>query len=555
MTDQKTEPKTGSTTEPPTAAALLLQGLFHHQQGQMDQAMERYTEVLRVDPQNAEALYYVAVVACQGGQYQQGVDLARRALSFGPPQARLYNLIGQALDRLGQPLEAVKNYDKAIALDPNFAAAHGNRANILLKAGMPEEALKSFDRAIALNPQSAPDLINRGALLNMLGRPEAALKDFDAAIACDPNVAEVQANRASVLKDLGLIDFARGEASSPHFDEAAAAYTQAIKLNRGLNEAYLGRGLLHLMRGNWQAGFADYERRPEVGLPGYQPLPGARWDGTPREGERLVLVAEQDVGDIIQFCRFAAVLAARGYDVTLLVRKAMAPLLSTLKGVTIATDAAEVTQDKRPLRWLPLLSVPGVLGITPETLPREVPYLSAEPLRVQAWAQRLGTATFKIGIHWAADHADPTHRSPRDIALQNFAPLAALPGVELVSLQKGAPAREISQVAFRDKIRIIDADPNPDADFFLDTAAVMSGLDLVIGGDTAVVHLAGALARPVFTALPVISDWRWMLQRDDTVWYPTMRLFRQDDSRQWAPLFERMASLLRQTLAAGPTRH
>ena len=551
MANQKSDP----TTEPPTTKALLLQGLFHHQQGQIELAMERYTDVLRADPENAEALYYVAVVACQGGQYQQGVDLARRALSLGPPAARLYNLLGQALDRLGDKTEAMKNLDKAIALDPNMAVAHGNRANILADAGMPEEALKSYDRAIALNPKAAPDLVNRGALLEVLGLPEDALKDYDAAIACDPNVAEVHANRASVLKDLGLLDLGRGLQESAHFDEAATAYNRAIKLNRSLGEAYLGRGQLHLMRGNWQAGFADYEYRSEVGRPGYQPLPGPRWDGTKRDGERVVLVAEQGLGDTIQFCRFASMLAARGFDVTLLVRKAMAPLLSTLQGVTIATDAAEVTSDKRPLRWLPLLSVPGVLGITPETLPREVPYLTADPKRVQDWAQRLGNASFKIGINWAPGHADKTHISRRDIALTNFAPLAALPGVELVSLQKGAPVEEIAQVAFRDKIRIIDADMDANADFFLDTAAVMSKLDLVIGCDTSIVHLAGALARPVFTVLPVISDWRWMLQPDDTVWYPTMRLFRQDASRQWAPLFERMAATLRQTLAAGPTRH
>ena len=176
------------------------------------------------------------------------------------------------------------------------------------------------------------------------------------------------------------------------------------------------------------------------------PCPELRWNGTPQPGERVVLVAEQGLGDTIQFGRFAAVLAARGIDVTLLVRKAMAPLMSTLKGVNIVSDAAELAADKRPLRWLPLLSVPGVLGTTPETLPRDVPYLSADPARVQAWAERLGRGTFKIGINWAPGHADKTQTSRRDIPLANFAPLAALPGVELISLQKGAPAGEIAGV-------------------------------------------------------------------------------------------------------------
>ncbi len=532
--------------EPATAQQLLQQGLFHHRQGQLDLAMERYVEVLRNDPQNPDALYYVGVVACQEGQFKQGVELARRAIAVGPPQARVHNLLGQALDRLGEPLEAIKNFDRAIALDPDFAVAHGNRANILVDAGMPAEALKSFDRAIALNPNSAPDLINRGALLEELGRPEQALANYDQAIAVDPNFAAVHANRASVLKDLGLMELGRGEPGSARFDEAAAAYDRAIKLDPRLHVAYLGRGLLNLMRGNWPAGFSDYDHRLDAGASAYVTLPDPRWDGTPREGERLVLVAEQGLGDTIQFCRFAPVLAERGMDVTILVRKAMAPLLSTLQGVTIASDAAELTQDKRPLRWLPLLSAAGLLGITPENLPHEMPYLSAEPARIEAWRARLGSGGCKIGISWAPGHSDKTHASRRDIALANFADLAALPGVELVSLQKGAPADEIAKVAFRDKIKTIDADPQADADFFLDTAAVVSQLDLVISCDTSVAHLAGALGRPVFAVLPVISDWRWMLEPDTTVWYPTMRLFRQGSGRQWQPVFARIAEAVRE---------
>ena len=150
-------------SEPATSAQLLQQGLFHHRQGDLAQAMERYVEVLRNDPQNPDALYYVAVVACQEGQFRQGIELARRAIEVGPPQARLHNLLGQALYREGDRLEAIKNFDLAIALDANLAEAHGNRANILVDAGFADEALKSFDRALALNPTSATDWLNRGA--------------------------------------------------------------------------------------------------------------------------------------------------------------------------------------------------------------------------------------------------------------------------------------------------------------------------------------------------------------------------------------------------------
>lgn len=539
-------------SEPSTAAQLLQQGLFHHRQGDLAQAMERYVEVLRNDPQNADALYYVAVVACQEGKFQQGVELARRAIAHGPPHARVHNLLGQAQYRLGEQLEAIKNFDWAIALDANFADAHGNRANILVDAGLPDEALKSFDRALALNPASGPDWLNRGALLQELGRYTEALASFDKAIICGPGVAEAHVNRANALKDLGHLDAARGLPASPLFDEAAAAYSKAIALEPRLDEAYFGRGLLNLLRGDWEAGFPDYEHRSIVGEPTYISLPQPRWGGELHPGERLVLVSEQGLGDTIQFCRVAPLLAARGLEVTILTRKAMAPLLSTLPNVTIATDADALAQDPPSLRWVPLLSVPGVLGIRPDNVPAEMPYLSAEPARIKTWRARLGAGSFKIGINWSSGHSDKAHFTRRDIALAEFAPLAALPGVQLISLQKGVAAAQIGAVAFGGKIMTLDADPGADADFFLDTAAVMSQLDLVVTCDTSVAHLAGALARPVFTALPVIADWRWLIGRDDTPWYPTMRLFRQDAGRQWQPVIARIVEAVREKMTQGP---
>ncbi|HZL40473.1 MAG TPA: tetratricopeptide repeat-containing glycosyltransferase family protein [Pseudolabrys sp.] len=535
-------------TDTAKADRLLQQGLFHHRQGQIEQAMERYVEVLQGDPENADALYYVAVVACQGGEFGEGVKLARRAISIGPPQARLHNLLGQALYRQGERLDAIKNFDQAIALDPNFADAHGNRANVLADAGFPDEALKSFDRALALKPDSATDWVNRGALLQSLGRHQEALASFQKAVASAPDLAEAHVNRGNALKDLGQFDAGAGKTDSTRFDEAEAAYNEAIKIDKTFDPTYLGRGLLRMLRGDWQRGFADYEHRSNVGTPTYTPLPDPMWDGEKRAGERVVLVSEQGLGDTIQFCRFAPLLAARGHDVTLLVRKAMAPLLADLPGVTIATDADELTKDKRPLRWLPLLSVPGVLGIRPTSVPATVPYLAAQPARVKAWRAKLGSG-FKVGINWGPGHSNYNSTAKRDIPLAQFAPLAALPGVQLISLQKGPAATQIAEVPFGDRIMTLATDPDADADFFLDTAAVMMGLDLIVTCDTSVTHLAGALARPVFTAVPVIGDWRWLLGRDDSPWYPTLRLFRQEADGRWEPVFARIAEAVRDRAA------
>jgi tetratricopeptide (TPR) repeat protein len=525
--------------EPATSAQLLQQGLFHHRQGDLAQAMERYVEVLRIDPHNPDALYYVAVVACQEGQFQQGIELARRAITNEPPQARVHNLLGQALYREGDRLEAIKCFDRAIAIDANFADAHGNRANILLDAGFADEALKGFDRALALNPASAPDWLNRGSLLQGLGRHAEALASFDKAVQCGADIPEAHVNRGNALKDLAHFDAAAGLDAAPRFDAAMAAYEAALKRDPKLPEAHLGRGWLNLLRGDWAAGFPDYEFRTEAGEPTFEPLPQPRWGGAALTAERLVLITEQGLGDIIQFCRLAPLLAARGYDVSILTRKAMAPLLSTLRGVTVETDHDKVAQDTK-VRWLPLLSVPGMLGITADTVPAAVPYLAAEPARVETWRRRLPDG-FKIGINWASGHSDKPHFQRRDIPLASFASLAALPGVQLISLQKDTAAAQIGEVPFGHKIATLEADPDADADFFLDTAAIMMSLDLVVTCDTSVTHLAGALARPVFVALPVVADWRWMIGREDSPWYPTLRIFRQAATGGWDAVLARIA--------------
>jgi tetratricopeptide (TPR) repeat protein len=540
MTDQNPAPQ--------TIAQIMKQGLFHHRQGQLRPAMERYMEVLRINPEHAEALYCCAVIACAEGQFKEGVEVMRRAIKFGPPTAKMYNVLGQALDRLGEPLEAIKAIDQAIALDPNLAAAHGNRANILVDAGMPLEALKSFDRAIALDPASVPDLINRGALLELLGRPVDALRDYDKALMGAPGDPGILMNRGAVLKDLGLLELAGGAETTTRFKEAIAAYDQAIKAAPRRHEAFAARGQIKLLLGDWPEGSADYDHRGQFATPTYKALPDPRWHGEERKGERIVLVAEQGLGDAIQFSRLAPWLASQGHDVTLLVRPGLKGLLSSLKGnVTIATSEEELRADPRPIRWAPLMTLPAILKIEADAIPGETPYLFAEPERIEKLSGMLGERkgkTLRIGINWAPGHVDRTVTSRRDIPLAAFKAIADLPDVELIALQKGAPASQIKGVSFREKIRTVDTDNDPAAPLFLDTAALMANLDLIVTGDTSVPHLAGALGRPVFLAVSAISDWRWLLKRDDAPWYPTMRIFRQGADGDWAALMAQIAAAI-----------
>jgi tetratricopeptide (TPR) repeat protein len=549
---------------PAPAAQLIQQGLFHHRQGDLKQAMERYSEVLRTDPANADALYYIAVVACQEGQFQQGAELARRALAK-TASARAHNLLGRALEALGEPLEAIKNFDQAIAIDANFAEAHSNRANILVKAELPEEALTSFERALALDPDSIPDLINRGALLQDIGRHAEALTSYDKALALMPDDAGILMNRANALAML------------ERYDEAVTIYDAVIRRDPKLALAYahkalavkeLGRlpearklfeqaltlapddhmtayGLARLMltMGDWSpAVWPLFERRASLPQPAYAPLDYPRWNGEPPGDYRLVLLSEQGLGDTVQFARYAALLAGRGHPVTLLTQPVLAPLMRTLPGVErVVTADDELKGDSRPLRWLPLLSVAQALHLKPNAIPEQVPYLSAEPARVARFAGQLGAGGFKVGILWQG----VTNATP----LAAFAPLAEIAGVRLISLQKQEATREIDDVAFGVRVeRPLDADDvGPEA--LLDTAALMANLDLIVTIESMPAHLAGALGRPVFMALRHTADWRWLTGREDTPWYPNVRLFRQGAERDWRAVFERVAAAVREKLS------
>jgi tetratricopeptide (TPR) repeat protein len=549
---------------PAPIAQLIQQGLFHHRQGDLKQAMERYSEVLRTDPENADALYYIAVVACQEGQFQQGAELARRALAK-TPSARAHNLLGRALEAQGEPLEAIKNFDQAIARDANFAEAHSNRANILVKAGLPDQALVSFERALALDANSLPDLINRGALLQDIGRHAEALASYDKALALAPDDAGILINRANALAMLER--FADAEAvydaiikrdpklalayahkalalkEQGRFAEARKLFEQALTVAPDDHATAYGLARLMLQMGDWSpAVWPLFERRVSLPQPAYAPLDYPRWNGEPPGDFRLVLLSEQGLGDTVQFSRYAALLAGRGYPVTLLTQPVLAPLMRTLPGVErVISEDDELEGDTRPVRWLPLMSAVAALHLKPNSIPEQVPYLRAEPERVARFAERLGARGFKVGILW--------HGATDAVPLSAFAPLAEIPGVRLISLQQEGATQQLDDVAFGKSIeRPLDKDDNsPQAP--LDAAALLANLDLVVSLDSMPAHLAGALGRPVLLALRHTADWRWLSEREDTPWYPSVRLFRQGADRDWRPVFERIAAAVREKLS------
>lgn len=583
--------------EDPLQAALAL-----HRQGKHDLAMQRYVAILQGNPNNIDALYYVAVLAIQEGQIDEGIKVIGRALDVGPPQARFHNLMGQAYLRGNKDGEALQAFSRAIEADAGFADAYGNRGTLLAEMKRLPEALADFDRALALRPDNPTDLCNRAGVLSNLGRLDEAIAGFDRALMlmpqlapafynraevkmrlgrfadaladCDraialyPNMAGAHSNRGLTLKAMGRLEEARSSIERAltidpnnveafanrgnvsyeqgRLDDAIADYDRALKVRPDFAEANYGRALASLTRGDWETGFRLYDHRDRLKTPAHKSLPHPRWTGEAVPGERLLLLCEQGLGDMILFSRFAPHLAKRGVDVTLLAPEPMRRLLSTLDGVTVAgmDDAPPV--NGHPLRWLPLMSTAGALGVRPDNVPATGPYLAAEPALVEQWAAWLGGEGFKIGINWGLGSARDWFGRLRDVPLAAFAPLADIPGVRLVSLQKGPPLNQIGGVPFAARIEQPgdDFDAGPDA--FVDTAALMTNLDLVVTCDTSIAHLAGALGRPVFTALPTVADWRWLTGRSDTPWYPTMTLFRQNVAGDWREPFARIATAVQE---------
>ena len=543
-------------------APLVEKGLALHRAGAVAEAARTYSQALAQDPRNTDALCYLALIFCQHGQFAKAIDLLRQATDVEPQNARAHNLLGRAQHGIGQCDTALASFDAALRCQPDLAEAHGHRAAVLNDLGRPEEALASYEQALRLDPTSFEDWSNRGATLRMLGREEEALASFDRAVALNPQMAEMHINRGNILS---ILD---------RFDEAVAAYDRAIALNPNISQAYAQKGLTHknldqlgearslvekamamdpnnstvafalaqvlLLQGEWRQAWPHYERRVQLANPPYRPLPSNRWNLEGPDQYRLVILTEQGLGDAIQFGRYASLLAARGHAVTVLTSPVLAPLLSSLAGVErVITSVEELAKDSRPFRWVPLMSVPRALHLTPNAIPAQDPYLSVEPSRVAAWGSRLGQQGFKVGIAW-----QPARRD-RSAPLAAFAPLAEIDGVRLISLQKQPGTAQIDHVPFAGRIERPADEADTSAGALLDTAAVIMNLDLVVSVDTMAAHLAGALGRPVFVALRHVADWRWLRRRDDSPFYPTMRLFRQPVPGDWNSTFNQIAQAVR----------
>lgn len=515
---------------PDSAQAHNDLGLTLYEQSKLDESVAAFRQALVLKPDFAEAHNNLGLVRAAQGHHDEAIASYRRAIACKPTFAEAHNNLGIALRQMGQPEAAVASCREAARLRPELPEAHNNLGSALEELGRYDEAIDTLNEALRLRPDFAKAHNNLGIAYWYKGRFDEAAAAYRRAIELMPEMAEAHNNLGNVLRDQG------------RFDEALTSYRQAEELKPNYCDPHWNQSLVWLVQGDYERGWAEYEWRWQLKNFKRRQCPQPLWDGSPLEGRTILLAAEQGLGDTLQFIRYAPLIRQHGAMVLAEVQKQVRPLLSNLSGVDRLLVQGGATPDFDV--YAPLLSLPRLLGTTLATVPADVPYIHADPALIAKWRDELAALPgFKIGIAWQGSPANRTDRG-RSIPLECFEALARLPDVTLVSLQKGLGSEQVAALA--DRFPVIDFGSRLDEESgpFMDTAAVMRHLDLVVTCDSALAHLAGALGVPVWIGLMLSPDWRWLLDRDDSPWYPTARLFRQTRVGDWREVFERMAAAL-----------
>ena len=586
-------------------AALDNQGVLMAKQQRFAEATESFERALAISPQQAHTQLNLANALSRKGDLVGAIVAFQRAVMLAPDSLRAHTELAQALVQKNRFAEAVHHLREVVRLKPLDPKSHFELAAMLALCGQSDQAIASYRDVLRLKPDSAEACVNMANLYAQRQAIDEAVGWFHKAIALRPHFAEAYLNLGSALtkqekfseakatlaeairlkpemseayNNLGIVqaeegDYAAAEANYRRalelkHDDADAMYNLGIALlkqqriasaleefDRSLElrpdhpETHHNRSAALLLSENFREGFAEYEWRFRSQDFAAFRTRWPRWDGVEYAGKTIVLCAEQGLGDSLQFVRYAPVLKRRGACVIVECPETLHPILARTPGVdawisgTTPAPAADFCA--------PLMSLPHLLETTHATIQADVPYVFADPHLIEIWQERLAEwEGFKIGIVWQGNPKCPGDRF-RSIPLAQFAPLAAAPGVRLVNLQKGPGYEQLAAVG--EAWNVIDFGQSVDATSgaFMDTAAIMKNLDLVITSDTAAAHLAGALGVRVWLALPFVPDWRWLLDRDDSPWYPTMQLFRQSQSGDWPGVFEQMAGQLESLVAGG----
>ncbi len=549
--------------------------------GRYEEALADYGKALALAPNHAEALNNRGCALMHMKRYEEALVAHGKALVLDPNNAEIVNNLGRALMALERIEDAAHCFADALQLRPNYFDALMNRGVALNGLKDFEQALSCFTMALELDPSCTLALTHRSRTLEGLEHYEEAVADCDLAIARLPPNYALLMRRGSCLKKLGRYqeaaadleralaltsapdETAASDAAEPSLNElfdrlhqraialmqlertteAIACLRHALELREDNPEAAWNMGCLLLLHGDFIAGWNYYEaRRVQKGTL-WTRLEGPEWRGEPLAGKKLLLYGEQAFGDAFQYVRFVRFAAEMGAEVILGMWAPLATLFSDME------EKPMIVRHGDPVPaydfHLPLMSVPWVLKLRPKDFATKRPYLRADPRRVETWERGLPRSTFRVGLAWQGSKSDPE----RWIRLAELAPLGRIPGVTLIALQKKDGLDQLAGIP--DDMHVVTLGPDFDAgpDAFMDTAAVMMSLDLVISIDTGVAHLAGALGRPLWIMLKRVPEWRWLLDRADSPWYPTARLFRQRTTGEWGPVIEDVAGELARLVA------
>jgi tetratricopeptide (TPR) repeat protein len=490
-----------------------------------EQAIIAYQRAVSIKPDYGDAYHNMAIALQSQGQFAAAVNKCKQALSFKPNDARVYNTLAFSLEKQQLYEQAIENYQHAIQLEADFVEAYNHLGVVLNKQGRSAEAIENFKTALHYDPGYAEVYNNLGIALKEQGQFSEAIINFEKVLQLDPNFAEAYYNLANSLRDEG------------HCHEAINHYKKAIHLKPDYAQAHWNLSLTHLLCGNYIEGWSQYRWRRNADLKiltDYHCTGKPRWDGSLFKHRRLLVHYEQGLGDNIQFVRYLPMVKARGGTVIFETLKPLIGLLQSFPGID---ELIEYNPDKTCSLeydvYTSLLDMPNIFGTTVETIPADVPYIFADPPKAEHWRNQISGSGYKVGIVWAGspEHGNDRYRS---CSLKDFAPLMEIDNLQLYGLQKGRAAGQMDELAGTMSVKNLSK-------YFVDltdTAAAIENLDLVISVDTSVLHLSGAMGKPAWALLPYAPEWRWMLNRQDSPWYPAMKLLRQKHWGDWDYVFQ-----------------
>ncbi len=557
-------------------ATDLQKAINLHQAGNLSEAKVIYQGIQQVDLNNLDAIHLLGLIEYQSGNSEEAITLFNRAMGINPNLPDIQNNLGLAFMSQEELLKAINHFKEALRMDPGFVKAYFNLGNVFKKQKNFHEAVECYNKALSLAPDFIEVCNNLGNVFKELGNFEEALKQYRKVISLRPDFAEAYNNIGAVLDEQDKLPdafqhYKKAVQLDPGYsdayynlgnlmflkeckiNEAIEHYQEALRIQPDFSEAHFHKGLALLLNGNFEEGWPEYIWRFGKNIENnttYNNFTKPLWDGSSLAGKRIVISSEQGAGDCIQFIRYLPLLKNLGAYIIFECYGNLLNLFDGFEAIDLLVEGP--FSEKTDIQYdffVPLLCLPSIIGTNIDTIVNRTPYIESNPELAKEWGNKINTDSIRIGLVW---EGTPTHNNDRNRSfdLSVFGPLTSISGVSLFSLQKEVTGK---QSALLNEMNITAL--GDDLKDFSETAAAIENLDLLISVDTAVVHLAGAMEKPVWTLLPFVPDWRWLLNRDDSPWYPTMRLFRQTSPGDWESVINRISNELQRLVKQTDLNH